>query len=118
MLLVMTFDIWIAAPFFAWLIAYVGILCYLLPRLHRVAEQQADARSTMPGRVVDSYTNIMTVKLFAHAGREEAYARESMDGFMNTVYRMMRLTPGSRSRSSASTRCYCSRSVLSRCGRG
>jgi ATP-binding cassette subfamily B multidrug efflux pump len=46
----------------------------------------------MTGRVVDSYTNIMTVKLFAHAGREERYVKESMDGFMKTVYRMMRLS--------------------------
>ncbi|MCP4878487.1 MAG: ABC transporter ATP-binding protein, partial [Gammaproteobacteria bacterium] len=53
---------------------------------------QADARSTMTGRVVDSYTNIMTVKLFAHTGREEQYARDSMQGFMATVHRMMRLS--------------------------
>jgi ATP-binding cassette subfamily B multidrug efflux pump len=46
----------------------------------------------MTGRVVDSYTNIMTVKLFAHAGREEYYVKESMNGFMKTVYRMMRLS--------------------------
>ena len=89
--LVATFDPWIAAPFLAWLLLYIIILCKLLPPLHRVAEEQADARSTMTGRIVDSYTNIMTVKLFAHAGREEDYARESMNLFMRTVYRMMRL---------------------------
>ncbi|MEM7562876.1 MAG: ABC transporter ATP-binding protein [Pseudomonadota bacterium] len=89
--LVGSFDPWIALPFIAWLVLYVLMLWVLLPRLHRVAEVQADARSTMTGRVVDSYTNIMTVKLFAHAGREESYARESMDTFMTTVHRMMRL---------------------------
>ncbi|MCP4390015.1 MAG: ABC transporter ATP-binding protein, partial [Gammaproteobacteria bacterium] len=94
MLLVASFDLWIAAPFLGWLVLYVILLSYLLPRLHRVAEEQADARSSMTGRVVDSYTNIMTVKLFAHTGREEAYARESMEGFMATVYRMMRLSTG------------------------
>jgi ATP-binding cassette subfamily B multidrug efflux pump len=67
------------------------MLVHLLPRLNKVAEEQADARSVMTGRIVDSYTNIMTVKLFAHAGHEERYARESMEGFMDTVYRMMRL---------------------------
>ena len=92
MLLVATFDPWIALPFMSWLLLYVALLSRLLPRLHRVAEEQADTRSTMTGRVVDSYTNIMTVKLFAHAGREEDYARESMNLFMRTVYRMMRLT--------------------------
>jgi ATP-binding cassette subfamily B multidrug efflux pump len=92
LLLVAQFDILMAAPFMAWVILYVILLCYMLPRLQRVAEQQANARSTMTGRVVDSYTNIMTVKLFAHAGHEEDYARESMGSFMTTVYRMMRLS--------------------------
>ncbi len=92
LILVTTFDIRLVVPFIAWLIAYIAMLYFLLPRLHRVAEEQADARSTMTGRVVDSYTNIMTVKLFSHTGREENYARESMEGFMDTVYRMMRLS--------------------------
>ena len=90
--LVASFDLWIALPFFVWVILYISMLTLLLPRLHRAAEAQADARSLMTGRVVDSYTNIMTVKLFAHAGREESYARESMDDFMVTVHRMMRLS--------------------------
>jgi ATP-binding cassette subfamily B multidrug efflux pump len=92
LLLVASFDPWISVPFLVWLVLYVVLMCLLLPRLHRAAEQQADARSSMTGRVVDSYTNIMTVKLFAHAGREEEYARESMDGFMATVHRMMRIS--------------------------
>ena len=91
MLLVASFDLWIAAPFLVWLGLYVTLLSHLLPQMHKVAEEQADARSTMTGRIVDSYTNIMTVKLFAHTGREEHYARDSMDSFMVTVYRMMRL---------------------------
>ncbi len=92
LLLVASFDLWISLAFLCWLLLYLTLLCLMMPRLQRVAEQQADARSTMTGRVVDSYTNIMTVKLFAHAGREERYARESMAGFMTTVYHMMRLT--------------------------
>ena len=89
--LVATFDIWIALPFLVWIVGYITLLCLLLPRLHRAAEEQADARSAMTGRVVDSYTNIMTVKLFAHAGREENYARESMHEFLGSMHRMMRL---------------------------
>ncbi len=90
--LVASFDLWMALPFIGWLMLYIWLLSYILPRLHRIAEAQAHARSTMTGRVVDSYTNIMTVKLFAHAGREEQYAKDSMDSFMETVYRIMRLS--------------------------
>jgi ATP-binding cassette subfamily B multidrug efflux pump len=91
LVLVAGFDPWVAVPFVAWLVAYIALLYRLLPKINKVAQEQADARSVMTGRIVDSYTNIMTVKLFAHAGREERYARESMEGFMDTVYRMMRL---------------------------
>ena len=91
LLLVANFDFWLMLPFLVWLAFYALILKYLLPRLHVVAEEQADARSTMTGRVVDSYTNIMTVKLFAHTRQEEEYARDSMRGFLRSVYKMMRL---------------------------
>src|SRR3546814_12442868 len=52
---------------------------------------QADARARMTGRIIDSYTNIQTIKLFAHAIREHDYAREAMGGFIGTVHRQMRL---------------------------
>ncbi|MEE4191786.1 MAG: ABC transporter ATP-binding protein [Halieaceae bacterium] len=91
MLLVATFDFWLMLPFLVWLVIYGLVLRRLLPRMHQVAEEQAHARSTMTGRVVDSYTNIMTVKLFAHTRQEENYARDSMRGFLRTVYDMMRL---------------------------
>lgn len=77
-------------PILAWLGIYVSIVAYFVPRLRKIAAQQADARSLMTGRVVDSYTNIATVKLFSHAGREEVYAKESMEGFLDTVHRQMR----------------------------
>ena len=91
LLLVASFDFWLTLPFVGWLGLYVALLSMLLPRLHRVAEEQANARSTMTGRMVDSYSNIMTVKLFAHARQEEGYARDSMREFLNRLYRMMRL---------------------------
>jgi ATP-binding cassette subfamily B multidrug efflux pump len=81
----------LALPIVAWAAIYAALLTFFVPRLSRVSERQADARSMMTGRIVDSYTNIATVKLFSHAGREEAYARESMDGFLGTVYAQMRL---------------------------
>ena len=81
----------LAAPLGAWIIVYVLLIVWFVPRLKRASERQADARSDMTGRIVDSYTNITTVKLFSHAGREETYAREGMDVFLNTVHPQMRL---------------------------
>ncbi len=84
-------DIWLAVPFLVWLVIYVSLLRYYVPKLGKVAEVQADARSLMTGRIVDSYTNIATVKLFSHSHREEAYAHEAMDQFMGTVHKQMRM---------------------------
>ncbi|MCA0276661.1 MAG: ABC transporter ATP-binding protein, partial [Proteobacteria bacterium] len=84
-------DLRLAAPLIVWLVCYVLLLRYFVPRLGKLAEEQADARSTMTGRVVDSYTNIQTVKLFSHSRREASFAKEGMSLFMNTVYRSMRL---------------------------
>jgi ATP-binding cassette subfamily B multidrug efflux pump len=80
-----------AIPFIVWLAIYALMLRHFIPRLAKVAEQQADARSTMTGRIVDSYTNIATVKLFSYSSREESYSREAMDGFLDTVHRQMRM---------------------------
>jgi ATP-binding cassette, subfamily B, multidrug efflux pump len=81
----------LAIPFLGWLVAYVSLMIYFIPRMGKISEAQADARSLMTGRIVDSYTNIATVKLFSHSNREERYAREAMDEFLDTVYRQMRL---------------------------
>ncbi|AJY48109.1 ABC transporter ATP-binding protein [Martelella endophytica] len=77
-------------PLIVWLVVYGALLWYFIPRLRKISADQADARSLMTGRVVDSYTNIGTVKLFSHAGREEQFSKEGMDGFLHTVYRQMR----------------------------
>jgi ATP-binding cassette subfamily B multidrug efflux pump len=82
-------DWWLAVP--VWFVLYVALLCRYVPQLGKVSEKQADARSLMTGRIVDSYTNIATVKLFSHSRREEAYAHEAMDQFMGTVHGQMRL---------------------------
>ncbi len=81
-------------PMFCWLLCYIGIQIYFVPKLKRVSAEQADARSTMTGRVVDSYTNISTVKLFAHTQSEADYAKSSMSEFLDTVYQQMRLVTG------------------------
>lgn len=84
-------DLRLAVPFAVWALGYGTLLSVIVPRLGRVAQAQADARADMTGRLVDSYTNIATVKLFSHSAREETYARQGMDGFLQTVYRQMRL---------------------------
>jgi len=84
-------DPWLAVPFVIWLGCYLALLRHFIPRLGKISEAQADARSLMTGRIVDSYTNIATVKLFSHSRREEGYAREAMDGFLGTVYKQMRM---------------------------
>ena len=78
-------------PLALWLLLFLSIASYFIPRLGKIAQEQADARAVMTGRVTDAYTNIQTVKLFAHAGRESQYAKESMKEFMVTVYTQMRL---------------------------
>ncbi len=84
-------DIVLMIPFAVWLIVYMILLRFFIPRLRVISEEQADARSSMTGRIVDSYTNIATVKLFSHSSREESYVKESLDGFLGTVHRQMRL---------------------------
>ncbi len=88
------FDPWLMLPFVLWIVLYIANMAYFVPQLGKVAQEQADARSLMTGRITDSYANISTVKLFAHAGRELAYAKAAMDEFMQTVYAQMRKVTG------------------------
>lgn len=81
-------------PFFGWLGFYIITLLVFVPRLGRAASAQADARSMMTGRITDAYSNIATVKLFSHNQREALYAKQSMQEFLLTVYRQMRLVSG------------------------
>jgi ATP-binding cassette, subfamily B, multidrug efflux pump len=91
MVLVGQAEPWLMAPLVLWLAGYIVLLVHFVPKLRQVSMEQADARAEMTGRVVDSYTNIQTVKLFAHSRREQAYAKDAMNGFMVTVHRQMRL---------------------------
>lgn len=86
-----SFNAWMLIPFLGWLTLYIFALYYFVPRLSQVSQSQADARSLMTGRISDAYTNIATVKLFSHAGREAGYARAAMQDFLKTVHGQMRL---------------------------
>ena len=90
--LLMTADPRMLLPIIGWVTGYFLIMRYFLPRLSIIATRQADARSIMTGRIVDSYTNFSTVKLFSHAQREEAYAKQGMQNFLDAVYPQMRLS--------------------------
>ena len=85
-------DLRLAVPLFVWFIGYLFTMRYFVPRLGRLSKEQADARSMVTGRVVDSYTNISTVKLFAHSDREDAYAHDGFSHMLEAVYRSLRNT--------------------------
>ncbi|WP_133635792.1 ABC transporter ATP-binding protein [Halomonas ventosae] len=94
MLLMGQAEPWLMLPLVLWLAGYIAIMWGFVPRLRAVSMAQADARALMTGRIVDSYSNIQTIKLFADTRREQAYARDAMEGFMVTVHRQMRLATG------------------------
>jgi len=72
-------DAWLVVPVLLWAIAYGVTIYWMVPPVRSKSEAVAEANSGLSGRIVDSYTNIQAVKLFAHAEREEAFAR---DGFV------------------------------------
>lgn len=92
LMLVINADPRLCLPLLAWLVFYLGVLSYFVPKLKRISTVQADARSLMTGRIVDSYTNILTLKLFSQSDRESAYAKAGMQEFMSTVHPQMRLS--------------------------
>ncbi len=91
LILAASFELRLMLPFLLWLLAYIGACFYFVPRLGKIGKAQADARALMTGRVTDAYTNIATVKLFAHTRREADYARSAMDAFKQTGHAQMRL---------------------------
>ena len=84
-------DWLLCLPLAVWLVFYTLSIFYFVPRLRKVAQAQADTRSDMVGRIVDSYVNISTVKLFGGKGREARYARDAMESFIRTEYKALRV---------------------------
>jgi len=91
LILVANADLRLCGPLIIWLFFYILIQRYFVPKMKKIAMVQADARSLMTGRIVDSYTNIVTLKLFSHNNRESEYVRDGMNEFLNTVHPQMRL---------------------------
>jgi ATP-binding cassette subfamily B multidrug efflux pump len=69
----------LSLPIVAWFVLYVGVLISLLPQMRERSRRMSEMRSHLTGRVVDSYTNILTVKLFARARDEDDFVREAVD---------------------------------------
>jgi ATP-binding cassette subfamily B multidrug efflux pump len=73
-----------------WFAGYVSIVCFLLPEMRSAGRATADERSIFNGRLVDSFTNIMAVKLFDSGRREHAYVRDGLERFLRAVMRLTR----------------------------
>jgi len=78
-------------PLIAWFVLYALLLRWTMARVGPASKASADARSATTGRVVDSYTNIHSVKLFAHHDTELAYAKEAIEGTRRTFAAEMRI---------------------------
>jgi ATP-binding cassette subfamily B multidrug efflux pump len=65
-------------PLLSWILGFILALWYFVPRVKARSVVSSDARSKLMGRIVDGYTNITTLKLFAHTHSEQQYAREAI----------------------------------------
>ncbi len=90
-ILLADFDWRLMLIFGIWMASFVAIAVYIVPRIGLAAKAMSEARSTMTGRIVDSYTNIQTVKLFAHTDREDGYALHAINNTYTTFRKEMRL---------------------------
>ncbi len=93
---VIFFDLdWrLVIPLVLWLLTFLGMIWFFVPRLIRYATIVSEARSMLTGRIVDSYTNILTVKLFAHTEGEDAYAKEAISDHLTKLKKQLRWITG------------------------
>jgi ATP-binding cassette subfamily B multidrug efflux pump len=91
LILLASADPWLALPVIAWFAGYLAMLTVFVPRMRDRSKNVSEARSALTGRIVDSYTNILTVKLFARAREEDAYVREAVDDHTGRFHAQLRL---------------------------
>ena len=72
-------DARLMLPMLIWFALYAAMLRFFVPRLRDLSRRMSEMRSMLTGRIVDSYTNILTVKLFARAADEDAFVRDAID---------------------------------------
>ncbi len=85
-------DIRLTVPVLLWFAGYALLLRFFVPRLRVRSRRSSETRSNLVGRVVDSYTNILTVKLFARARDEDAFVRAAVDEQTDAFRAQLRLT--------------------------
>src|SRR5580704_1341035 len=91
-LLLAAADWWLSLPVILWFATFAAVLRMFLPRMRERSRRMSEMRSEVTGRVVDSYTNILTVKLFARARDEDAFVREAVDEHTDAYRRQLRMT--------------------------
>ncbi len=84
-------DWYLGLPTLVWFIGYVLVLRYFVPKLRELSRASSEGRSHVMGRIVDSYTNMLTVKLFARLRDEDAYVRECLDEHQDLMRKHMRM---------------------------
>jgi ATP-binding cassette, subfamily B, multidrug efflux pump len=84
-------DRWLAVPIMVWFAGYVAMLRFFVPRMRDKSKSMSESRSQLTGRIVDTYTNIVTVKLFARAQEEDAYVRDALDQHTGRFHASLRL---------------------------
>ena len=75
----------LTAPLFVWLVVFLIALRWIVPKIQRYAAIHSEAHSQMVGRIVDSYTNIQTVKLFARSGHEDRFVIDGLQEHKRTL---------------------------------
>ena len=91
MVLLGSVDPWLMVPIGSWFTAYAIMLRVLVPRIRERSKRNSEARSLIVGRIVDSYTNIVTLKLFARLSHEDDYVREAVDAHTLAFRRQLRM---------------------------
>jgi ATP-binding cassette subfamily B multidrug efflux pump len=94
LLLLGRLDWRLTVPMAVWFACYAAMLRYFVPRLRDRSRYVSEMRSTLTGRVVDSYTNILTVKLFARAKDEDAFVQEAIEDHTDAFRDQTRMTTG------------------------
>lgn len=89
--LFMELNFWLALPMIAWIIGYIFLLKYFLPKTRERSHKSAKSRSRLMGHIVDSYSNILTLKLFAHSDRQTQKTYELMREQTNMALHSTRL---------------------------
>jgi ATP-binding cassette, subfamily B, multidrug efflux pump len=91
LILLASADPWLCLPVIVWFVGYAMMLRVFVPRMRDRSKEMTEVRSMLTGRIVDSYTNILTVKLFARAREEDAYVRDAIDQHTGKFHVALRL---------------------------